>query len=100
MIHLGDSPRQRKAIFFAAALVLLFGCASRDTDTRLAAGDSRLPTDAEVEQYNALVPPAERIICREETPIGTNIPRRVCRYIRDIEDTSTFHREQLRRVLR
>lgn len=61
---------------------------------------SRLPTDAEVEQYKALVPPEDHIVCRQEIPVGTNIPRRVCRLVRDIKETSTFHREQMRRVLR
>ncbi|MDA1371254.1 MAG: hypothetical protein O2971_10905 [Proteobacteria bacterium] len=60
----------------------------------------RLPTDAEVEQYNASVAPEERIVCRREIPVGTNIPRRLCRMVRDVEETSTFHRDQLRRVLR
>lgn len=60
----------------------------------------RLPTDAEVEQYNASVQPEERIICREEVKVGTNIPERVCRLVRDMEETSQFHREQLRNVLR
>ena len=60
----------------------------------------KLPHDAEVAQYNASVEPDERIVCRRETPVGTNVPRRLCRYIRDMEDTSRFHREQLKRVLR
>ena len=60
----------------------------------------RLPTDAEVEQYNAQVAPEERIVCRDETPLGTNIPQRKCRYLRDMEETSRFHREQLRNILR
>lgn len=60
----------------------------------------RAPTPAEVEQYNAMVPPEERIICRNEVPITSSIPRRVCRLARDVEETSTFHREQLRRALR
>lgn len=60
----------------------------------------RVPNDAEVAQYNASVPPEERIVCRDETPTGSNVPRRTCRYIRDIDETSRFHREQLRRVLR
>lgn len=59
----------------------------------------RLPTDAEVEQYNASVAPEERIVCQQEIPVGTNIPKRVCRLVRDIQETSQFHREQLRRVL-
>jgi len=62
--------------------------------------DSRMPTDAEVEQYNASVAPDEHIVCRMETPVSSNIPRRVCRMVRDIEEASDFHREQLRRVLR
>ena len=61
---------------------------------------TRLPTDAEVDQYNALVEAEDRIVCREETQIGSNIPARVCRLVRDIEETSQFHREQLRNVLR
>ncbi len=60
----------------------------------------QLPTDAEVEQYNASVDPDDRIVCRAETPVGTNIRRRVCRFVRDVEETSAFHRDQLRRVLR
>ena len=60
----------------------------------------RMPNDAEVAKFNASVAPEDRIVCRKETPIGTNVPRRVCRYIRDIDATSLFHRDQLRRVLR
>lgn len=74
----------------------LIACAS------VPAGESaeqRLPTDAEVEQYNASVSPDERIICRQEIPVGTNIPKRVCRLVQDIQETSQFHRDQLRRVL-
>jgi hypothetical protein len=59
----------------------------------------QLPTDAEVEQYNASVPPDEHIVCRMERSVRSNIPRRVCRYVKDIAETSAFHREQLRRVL-
>ncbi len=62
-------------------------------------GGRRLPTDAEVEQYNASVPPEERIVCRSETQVSSNIPRRVCRRVVDMEETSRFHREELRRVL-
>ncbi len=82
--------------FPAMALALLLAaCATADPDYT----PTRLPTEAEVEQYNANVPEEEQITCRTETPVGSNIPRRVCRYTRDIQDTSTFHREQLRRAL-
>lgn len=60
----------------------------------------RPPTPAEVEQYNAMVQPEERIVCRTEVPIGSNIPVRKCRLAVDIDETSVFHREQLRRALR
>ena len=63
------------------------------------AGSPRLPTDAEVEQYNAQVEPEDRIVCRWEIPIGSNIRKRKCRMVRDVEETSDFHREQLRRAL-
>lgn len=79
-------------LLFAA--LLFAACVSEPVES------PRLPTDAEVEQYNASVPPEEHIICRMETPVGTNIPKRVCRLVKDISETSDFHREQLRRVLR
>lgn len=85
--------RFRLAIF--AGLSLLSACAV-DPGGYV----RKLPSDAEVAQYNASVEPDERIVCRRETPVGTNVPRRLCRYIRDMEDTSRFHREQLKRVLR
>ncbi|MCH7817211.1 MAG: hypothetical protein IIC60_11640 [Proteobacteria bacterium] len=82
-------------LFTVAVFAMVSACAANPDrgETR------RLPTDAEVEQYNAAVEPAERIVCRQETPVGSNIPKRVCRYVRDIEETSAFHREQLRRAL-
>jgi len=60
----------------------------------------RPPTPAEVEQYNAMVQPEKRIVCRTEVPVGSNIPVRKCRLAVDIDETSNFHREQLRRALR
>lgn len=60
----------------------------------------RMPTDAEVEQYNASVPPEERIVCRDEKPVATYIPRRVCRMVVDMESNSTFTRQELIRTLR
>lgn len=80
-----------------AALLLSVACCTAPQAQQVA---RRLPTDAEVEQYNAQVAPEERIICRDETAVGTNIPQRKCRLVRDLEETSTFHREQLRNVLR
>lgn len=61
---------------------------------------TRMPTDAEVEQYNALVAPEDRIMCREEVNVGSNIPQRKCYLVRAFEESSRFHREQLRNVLR
>jgi len=75
--------------------VLLLACSAAPS-TELA---TRLPTDAEVAQYNASVPAEKHIICRQETPIRSNIPMRVCRLVKDVEESSTFHREQLRRAL-
>ena len=57
------------------------------------------PTDAEVEQYNARVAPEDRIVCRQEKPVGTYIAKRVCRLQVDVDATSSLHRQQLRRVL-
>lgn len=60
----------------------------------------RMPTDAEVEQYNAKVTPEERIVCRNEVPVGTNIPQRRCYFVQELEEIGRFHRRQLRNVLR
>lgn len=57
------------------------------------------PTDAEVEAYNASVSPEERIVCREEVPVGSFIPRRVCRLQAQVDSTSDEIRTELRRVL-
>jgi hypothetical protein len=79
-----------------AVLSLAAACVAPGEQTQR----SRLPTDAEVEQYNASVEPEERIVCRSEVPVGSNIPVRKCRLILDIDETTVFHRDQLRRALR
>ncbi len=89
-----DSKRHMAAL--ATCALLIASCSVAPSRT----GQRQLPTDAEVEQYNASVEVEDRIVCRQEIPIGSNIPRRKCRLVRDIEETSAFHREQLGRVLR
>lgn len=91
-------PTIRKIISSTLTLfltIMLCACVAPDPNSP----EPRQPTDAEVEQYNASVPPEERIVCRKEIPVGSNIPKRLCRLVKDVEETSTFHREQLRRVL-
>jgi len=83
-------------VLLIIALLVLSACAVPPEEAQ----QTRLPTDSEVEQYNASVEPEDRIVCREEIRVGTNIPERICRLVRDVEETSTFHREQLRNVLR
>jgi PBP1b-binding outer membrane lipoprotein LpoB len=89
---------KKSTIIGLFSILLLTSCSSLTDDEQNTV--RRPPTPAEVEQYNAMVPPEDRIICRNEVPIASNIPRRVCRLVRDVEETSTFHREQLRRALR
>ena len=85
-----------RAVFMLLVLPpLLLACVTANPEST----EPRQPTDAEVEQYNASVPPDERIVCRREILVGTNIPKRLCRLVKDVEETSEFHREQLRRVL-
>lgn len=87
--------QQSSLRYLSLTLPILAGC--------VAPGEGnfrRPPTPAEVEQYNAMVAPEERIVCRSEVPIGSNIPVRKCRLAVDIDETSAFHREQLRRALR
>ena len=85
----------RQRLCFCLLLPVLAGC--------VAPGEGnfrRPPTPAEVEQYNAMVQPEDRIVCRSEVPVSSNIPVRKCRLVVDIDETSVFHREQLRRALR
>ncbi len=58
------------------------------------------PTDAELEQYNASVPPEERIVCREEKPLGSRISQRVCRRAGEIDETADLTQGQFRRIIR
>jgi hypothetical protein len=80
--------------FLLGALLLLNACAIEP------APPIEMPTDAEVEQYNASVPPQDRIVCRDEVPVGTNIPQRMCRFIADIQANTSYTRSELMRVLR
>ena len=92
----GVQPGKRLAVLL---LLLMAACSSILPEGGESQPLRRLPTDAEVEQYNAQVAPEERIVCRDETRVGTNIPQRTCRYIRDMEETSRTTREQLRNIL-
>jgi hypothetical protein len=92
-----------KQIFFALLFgMMLSACATPPAEVVAETEQTqrRPPTDAEVEQYNAMVEPHERIVCRDEVNVGSNIPVRRCRLIIDIDETSLFHRDQLRRALR
>ena len=90
-----------KHFIILTLLSLLTACVVPSDENQPVAGSGlqRLPTDAEVEQYNASVDPDDRIVCHREIPVGSNIPKRVCRLVKDVQETSEFHREQLRRVL-
>ena len=104
-IHSFMSPSERLSSpsilrFYGLNIAFCTGILLSACSTNPAGYIRTLPTDAEVAQYNASVAPEERIVCRRETPVGSNVPRRVCRYVRDIEDTSRLHRDQLKRALR
>jgi hypothetical protein len=45
----------------------------------------RLPTDAELEFYNAQVPHEQQIACIEVTPLGSRLARRECHRLGDLE---------------
>jgi len=60
--------------------------------------ETRLPTEAEIEQYNANAEPEDRIICREEQLVGTRISQQICRRAGDIEDVSDLSQREWRRL--
>ncbi len=69
----------RNFLFSILALGLLASCAS-NSESR-----PRLPTDAEVEQYNALAPEEDHIACFTRTELGSRFPRRQCYRVADLE---------------
>ncbi len=85
--------RQLSCVVFATSLSACLGPPG-------SASTQQTPTDAEVEAYNARVDPEERIVCRTETPVGSFIPRRVCRLQAQVDSASDQTRTELRRVLR
>lgn len=70
----------RSVLIFATAM-MLGACASGSSTPR-----PRLPTDAEVEQYNAQVPREQQIVCRMETKLGSRFPRRACYRVGYLEE--------------
>jgi len=55
------------------ALLFVTGCAVTELTPQLPT-----PTPAEVEQYNAVVPYEEQIVCLMETELGSRFKRRKC----------------------
>lgn len=86
--------RVSNQLLFSITLVSLNACHFEPADP------IRMPTDAEVEQYNASVPPEEQIVCREEIPVTTYISRRICRLAIDMEEDSAFTRSEIIRAIR
>ncbi len=68
-----------KLLFLTLILGLLTGCASAATPR------PRLPTDAEVERYNAIAPEEDHISCFTRTELGSRFPRRSCYRVADLE---------------
>ncbi|MCG8415593.1 MAG: hypothetical protein MI746_15365 [Pseudomonadales bacterium] len=71
----------------------MIGC-SADPDRQ----PTRMPTDAEIEQYNASVEREDRIECRREKPLGSRISQRVCRRVGTIEEHSDLTQREWRRT--
>lgn len=68
-----------KLLLSILALSLLAGCVSSATPR------PRLPTDAEVEQYNALAPEEDHVACITRIELGSRSPRRSCYRVADLE---------------
>jgi hypothetical protein len=81
-----------KAVLLLLALVAS-ACAVEPGESQ-----SNLPTDAEVEAYNASAAPGERIVCKKEAPSGSHIRRRVCRLERNMNETTAAFHHELRRI--
>lgn len=82
-----------KLLALSIATIVLMGCAA-DMERQT----TRLPSEAEIEQYNAAVAPEDRIICRNEKPFGTRISQKVCRRAGAIEEVSALSQREWRRI--
>lgn len=72
---------------FVVGLTALIGCATGKEQATKSQGDniSRF-TAAEVKAYNADPRNTDKIVCKKEKPIGSNIPIRVCHRESSIEN--------------
>lgn len=70
-----------KLLYSALILLLFTACASDHLTPRLP-----VPTAAEVEQYNAVAPYEEQIVCLMEAELGSRFKRRHC-YTRGFLDS-------------
>ena len=68
-------------ICLLASFLFVIGCEA----ARQAARMNNM-TDEEVEAYNADPNNTDKIVCKKEKPIGSNIPRRVCHKESYLED--------------
>ncbi len=62
-----------KAVYWVLTMLFVTGCAVTELTPQLPT-----PTPAEVEQYNAVMPYEEQIVCLMETELGSRFKRRKC----------------------
>lgn len=63
-------------------------------------GNNRLEglTDEEIEAYNSDPSNTDKIVCTEEAPIGSRIPKRVCRKESAIDSRSRMDQQALEKI--
>jgi hypothetical protein len=83
----------------ALASILASACAA---PTATAGGSAPLKTQAGTAQASApeATPPETKLVCEMERPVGSNIPRRVCRTPEQIEREREAAQTKMREISR
>ena len=80
----------------AVALLLLAACAAPYHGVRMVKAANYQPGDGMLVGNAGAIDPDDMLVCTEETPTGTHITKRLCRF----EQESEFLRQETRELLR
>ena len=86
-----------KLLIGAFVVICLFalGCAAMQEQARL-----NSLTDEQVAEYNADPNNEDKIVCNEEKPIGSNIPKRTCTKQSDLDERTAQDQKAVEQMQR
>lgn len=88
---------KKSIILFILITGFIFsGCATTPQDSSLI--DINELSKKEIEAYNSNPNNTNKIVCKKEKPVGSNLPTRVCRMKASIDERSLSDQQELRRI--